>query len=132
MSNAIRGLLIGLILFVAPVFAKPLREFKTPEQQQSFQHLTENLRCVVCQNQNLAESNAPLAGDLRDIIHKKLLAGEAEESITQFMVDRYGQFVLYEPPLQFTTIFLWTMPFLLLVGGAVYLWWVFSRRKEKY
>lgn len=73
---------------------------------------------MVCQNQNLADSDAPLAHDLRREVHKMLQAGRSDEQIKQFMVTRYGDFILYRPPLQNNTYLLWLAPFILLLAGA--------------
>ena len=79
--------------------------------------LAEELRCLVCQNQTLADSNAPLAVDLRNQIRTQLDAGKSEKDVLDFMVARYGDFVLYRPPLKASTVLLWTGPFLLLAFG---------------
>lgn len=79
--------------------------------------LAGELRCLVCQNQSLADSHAPLALDLRDQIHQQLARGRNEEQVVDFMVQRYGDFVLYEPPLNASTALLWFGPLLLLAGG---------------
>jgi cytochrome c-type biogenesis protein CcmH len=92
--------------------------FATHEQEQRFKKLTEELRCLVCQNQNLADSDALLAHDLKSEVHEMLLAGRTDEQIKQFMVERYGDFVLYRPPVQKNTYVLWLGPLLLLLGGA--------------
>jgi cytochrome c-type biogenesis protein CcmH len=73
---------------------------------------------MVCQNQNLADSDAPLAHDLRREVHKMLQAGRSDEQIKQFMVTRYGDFVLYRPPVQKNTYLLWLGPFILLLAGV--------------
>jgi cytochrome c-type biogenesis protein CcmH len=86
--------------------------------------LAHELRCLVCQNQTLADSNAPLAVDLRNQIREQLKAGKSERQITDFMVERYGDFVLYRPPFKASTVALWAGPFLLLALGA----WLFFRR----
>jgi cytochrome c-type biogenesis protein CcmH len=86
--------------------------------------LAHELRCLVCQNQTLADSNAPLAVDLRNQIREQLKAGKSEREVTDFMVQRYGDFVLYRPPFKASTVALWTGPFLLLALGA----WLFFRR----
>ena len=83
--------------------------------------LSNELRCLVCQNQTLAESNAPLAVDLRNQIREQLQAGKSEQDVRDFMVARYGDFVLYKPPLKATTIALWAGPFLLLLVGTIVL-----------
>ncbi len=85
--------------------------------------LATELRCLVCQNQTLADSNAPLAVDLRNQIREQLKSGKSEQDVLDFMVARYGDFVLYRPPLKATTIALWAGPFLFLVLGA----WVLVR-----
>lgn len=79
--------------------------------------LAGELRCLVCQNQSLADSHAPLALDLRQQIHQQLAQGRSEQQVVEFMVQRYGDFVLYEPPLNASTALLWFGPVLLLVVG---------------
>ena len=79
--------------------------------------LAHELRCLVCQNQTLADSNAPLAVDLRNQIREQLQKGASERDVTEFMVQRYGDFVLYRPPLKASTLLLWSGPFLLLGFG---------------
>ena len=82
------------------------------------------LRCLVCQNQTLADSNAPLAVDLRNQIREQLKAGKSEQDVVDFLVARYGDFVLYRPPFKASTVALWAGPFLILVFGA----WLLIRR----
>ena len=95
--------------------------FESPQQEERFNRLTLELRCLVCQNQNLADSDAQLAHDLRSEVHEMLLAGNSDDEIKQFMVERYGDFVLYRPPVQKNTYLLWLGPILLLLGGALIL-----------
>ena len=83
--------------------------------------LAHELRCLVCQNQTIADSNAPLAVDLRNQIREQMAAGKSDRDIVDFMVQRYGDFVLYRPPLKPTTVFLWAGPFLFLVLGLFFL-----------
>ena len=85
--------------------------------------LAEELRCLVCQNQTIADSNAPLAVDLKNQVREKLAAGMSERDIIDYMVARYGDFVLYRPPVKTTTMLLWFGPPLLLVLGL----WLFAR-----
>ncbi len=85
--------------------------------------LAHELRCLVCQNQTLADSNAPLAVDLRNQIREQLAAGKSERDVRDFMVARYGDFVLYRPPFRASTAALWLGPFILLALGA----WLFLR-----
>jgi len=95
--------------------------FENQQQEARFNQLTLELRCLVCQNQNLADSDAQLAHDLRSEVHEMLLAGNTDDEIKQFMVERYGDFVLYRPPVQKNTYLLWLGPILLLLGGALIL-----------
>jgi cytochrome c-type biogenesis protein CcmH len=109
----------SILAQTAPV-QEPL-VFENQEQQDRFNQLTEELRCLVCQNQTLADSDAPLAHDLRSEAHEMLLAGNSNDEIKQFMVERYGDFVLYRPPVQKNTYLLWLGPLLFLLGGALFL-----------
>ena len=92
--------------------------------------LAEELRCLVCQNQTLAESNAPLAVDLRNQMREQLSKGASEREVREFMVARYGDFVLYKPPFKASTAALWLGPFALLLAGAVLLVRRVLRRRE--
>jgi len=108
------------------VFAQssPVQEplvFESQQQQDRFDQLTKELRCLVCQNQNLADSDALLAHDLRREVHELLQTGRSDEEIKQFLVDRYGDFVLYRPPVQKNTYLLWLAPLVLLLIGALIL-----------
>jgi len=91
--------------------------------------IAEELRCVVCQNETLAASQADLARDLRAQIRLQLQQGRSHQEVLDFMVDRYGQFVLYRPPLQVSTLVLWVGPFLLLAIALT--WWVGSARRRR-
>jgi cytochrome c-type biogenesis protein CcmH len=93
-------------------------QFDDPAQAETFQRLSNELRCLVCQNQNLADSNAELAQDLRREIYRMVREGKDEQAIIDFMVSRYGDFVLYRPPVNRATWLLWVGPFLLLAVGA--------------
>ena len=95
--------------------------FETQQQEDRFKVLTQELRCLVCQNQNLADSDAQLAHDLRAEVHEMLIAGKTDDEIKQFMVERYGDFVLYRPPVQQNTYLLWLAPLGLLFIGALIL-----------
>ena len=101
------------------VFAQEPMVFENQQQQDRFDQLTQELRCLVCQNQNLADSDAPLAHDLRREVHEMLMSGQSNEQIKKFLVDRYGDFVLYRPPVQQNTYLLWLAPLILLLGGAL-------------
>ncbi len=86
------------------------------------------LRCLVCQNQTVAESTAPLAVDLKDQVRQQLRAGKSEAAILQFMTERYGDFVLYRPPLKASTLLLWGGPALILLGGLALFWATLRQR----
>jgi cytochrome c-type biogenesis protein CcmH len=98
----------------APAAADPVLEERVTA-------LASELRCLVCQNQTIADSNAPLAADLRNQVREKMRQGESDSEIVDYMVARYGDFVLYRPPLKLTTVLLWFGPLLLLAGGFVVL-----------
>jgi cytochrome c-type biogenesis protein CcmH len=91
--------------------------------------LEEQLRCLVCQNQTIAESNASLAQDLRQQVREQIAAGKSDDEIVNFMTTRYGDFVLYRPPLKGTTVLLWAGPALLLVAGFAMLVVVLRKRR---
>jgi cytochrome c-type biogenesis protein CcmH len=99
-----------------------------PEMEKRVSALATELRCLVCQNQTLADSNAPLAVDLRNQIREQLKSGKSERDVIDFMVARYGDFVLYRPPFKATTIALWAGPFVFLVLGAWLLLRLLRRR----
>ena len=100
-----------------------------PQLDRRVTNLAHELRCLVCQNQTLAESNAPLAVDLRNQIREQLAAGKSEKQVVDFMVERYGDFVLYRPPFKATTILLWAGPFIFLVAGFWFLLRFLRRRQ---
>jgi cytochrome c-type biogenesis protein CcmH len=102
------------------------QETASPER---LKRLSEELRCLVCQNQTLADSNADLAVDLKRQIETLLAQGQSDNQIRDYMVARYGDFVLYRPPLQSNTLLLWIGPFAMLAGGAL-LWWLIQRRNR--
>jgi len=91
--------------------------------------LEKELRCLVCQNQTLADSNAPLAVDLRNQIREQLAAGRSDREVVDYLVARYGDFVRYRPPFKATTVLLWAGPFLFLLGGFYLLARVLRRRR---
>ncbi|MFU8896852.1 MAG: cytochrome c-type biogenesis protein CcmH [Gammaproteobacteria bacterium] len=106
----------------------PQDVFETPEQLVRYERMINNLRCVVCQNQSVAESQVDLARDLRRITRDMILAGRTDAEIEQYMVDRYGDFVLYNPPLNPTTYLLWGAPVILLLAGAVVMVTIVGKR----
>jgi cytochrome c-type biogenesis protein CcmH len=111
-------LFLLLVFAAAAAFGQESRDL-----ERRVANLAHELRCLVCQNQTLADSNAPLAVDLRNQIREQLAAGKSERDVMDFMVQRYGDFVLYRPPFKASTAALWLGPFLLLLLGA----WLFVR-----
>ena len=93
--------------------------FEDPAQQARYERLTRELRCLQCQNQTIADSTAPLAADLRREVREMMKAGKTDADIRQFMLDRYGDFVLYRPRMSATNFLLWAAPALLLVFGTL-------------
>ena len=108
-----RFLLILLLLASAGA-----RAAEDPALEKRVTQVASELRCLVCQNQTIADSNADLAQDLRNSIREQLKGGASEQDVIHFMVARYGDFVLYRPPLKASTVLLWFGPFLLLLAGA--------------
>ena len=105
--------------------------FADPAQEARYKVLIDELRCLVCQNQNLADSNAELAQDLRRKTYEMIVAGKSDTEIVDYMVQRYGDFVLYRPPLRPATVLLWVGPFVILVVGIGVLARVVARRRAE-
>ena len=101
-----------------------------PELEARMVRITAELRCLVCQNQTIADSNAGLAIDLKNQVREMLRRGDSDQQIIAFMTERYGDFVLYRPPLKRTTALLWFGPAILLVGGLLILFLVLRRRSR--
>lgn len=99
-----------------------------PQYQQRYENILEELRCLVCQNQTVAESSSDLANDLRLEVKAMLEAGSSDQQIMDFMSDRYGDFVLYRPPLKARTLLLWLSPFGLLAGGLLMAFLIVRKR----
>ncbi|HEY6288266.1 MAG TPA: cytochrome c-type biogenesis protein [Nitrospiraceae bacterium] len=122
-----------IILFIpCLVAAEEARPFAdNPQVEARLKHLAVELRCLVCQNQTLADSNAPLAEDLRREVREMIAKDMSDREIIDFLVQRYGDFVLYRPPWKASTTLLWLGPFLLLIAGATALVLVLRRRQKK-
>jgi cytochrome c-type biogenesis protein CcmH len=121
-----------MALLLTPVFAAPVvtYEFASEEQEALFNKLSNELRCLVCQNQAISDSNADLAKDLRDEIYGMLQQGNSEEEIVEFMVARYGDFVLYNPPLKPMTWLLWFGPAFALLAGFFFVVRIINKQKK--
>lgn len=130
-----KKLLCLFILLFLPFYgfaAEDYYQFTTQDQQQQFNSLTSQLRCLVCQNQNLAESNSGLAADLREQIYQQVQKGKTDKEIIDYLVTRYGNYILYKPPLNVQTVGLWLGPLLILISGLCYLiYYIFKKRREQ-
>ena len=104
--------------------------FEDPAMQARYERLSRELRCLVCRSETIADSNAQLASDLRRQVRELMAAGKSDEEILQYMVDRYGEYVLYKPPLVPRTWLLWAAPALLVIGGGVVAAVVISRKAK--
>jgi cytochrome c-type biogenesis protein CcmH len=124
-------LLAGLLTVAAAASAYTLEEFRfdSPAQEEQFRDLIGKLRCLVCQNESLAGSQAELAQDLRNEVYRMMRAGQSEDEILTFLVDRYGDFVLYDPPLKPSTYVLWFGPFVIIGVAAYFMLRAVMRRK---
>jgi cytochrome c-type biogenesis protein CcmH len=132
MSPLIKSLIVATALLLgsaAGAFTLEEFHFDSPEQQEQFRELIGKLRCLVCQNESLAASQADLAQDLRNEVYKMMRAGKSQDEILDFLVARYGDFVLYDPPLKPSTYVLWFGPFVLIGIGAVFMVRALLRRK---
>jgi cytochrome c-type biogenesis protein CcmH len=117
----LRALLTSVLfaLLLAPAFAvEPGEELADPALEARARALSSQLRCLVCQNQSIDDSHATLAKDLRLLVRERLKAGDSDIQVRDFLVARYGDFILLKPPLNAGTILLWAGPFLLLLAGA--------------
>lgn len=103
-------------------FAASLYPLNTPKQEAQFHHLLKELRCLVCQNQDLSDSNAVLAKDLRKEVYQLVKEGRSDTEVIDYLTARYGDFILFNPPMKFITVLLWFGPFLFLALGLFILW----------
>jgi len=111
------ALVLGLVLSFALQAKEAAPAAADPQLEKRVMTLAEELRCLVCQNQTIADSNAPLAVDLREQVREKIRKGESDAEIIDYMVQRYGDFVRYRPPVKAATLLLWFGPIVLLIVG---------------
>jgi cytochrome c-type biogenesis protein CcmH len=129
---------LGAMLAAAstPVRAQAARalddygQLQNPTLQARFEHITAQLRCLVCQNESIADSNVELASDLRRQVREMLLAGQSDDAIFKFMTDRYGEFVRFNPPLEAKTLFIWGAPFVMLLLGVLIVYRIVRQRSR--
>ena len=124
---------VAMLTFVGLAHAQAIEPmpFKDHAQELRFQHLTHQLRCPMCQNETLADSNAPIARDLRNQIFKLMQQGKSDDEIKQYLVARYSDYILYDPPLKPGTILLWFGPLLILLGGGAVVLVAIRKRKRE-
>jgi cytochrome c-type biogenesis protein CcmH len=121
MKAALIAIAFGLVL---PAFGQEAPPAFTPEVETTAREIGKSLRCVVCQNQSIEESGAPLAADMRRLVRERLASGQGKDEVVAYMVDRYGNFVLMKPPFQADTLLLWLGPVALLLL-ALWAWLAF-------
>lgn len=124
------GFLLALSLAPLTLAAIDTYEFETEAQRQQFYQVSSELRCPKCQNQNIADSDAPIAMDLRREVYRMVAEGKSDQQILDFMVSRYGDFVRYKPALTPATMVLWFAPAALLLGGFIFLLVLLRRRQH--
>ncbi|MDX1455563.1 MAG: cytochrome c-type biogenesis protein [Gammaproteobacteria bacterium] len=127
--NRLTVLVFGLLVALAAT-AAPEPEFASESDAERYRELTNELRCLVCQNQTIADSNAPLAVDLREQVAGFVKEGQSNEQIITYLTDRYGDFVLYRPPVRSSTVLLWAGPFLLLGIALLVMWRILKQRSH--
>lgn len=132
MKSVLRHLVAALMLVSCQAMALiEIYDFSDPELEGRYHTLSEELRCPKCQNQNIADSDAPIAQDLRKLLHQQLEQGASDEEILDYMVARYGEFVRYRPPFDGVAVILWLAPVLLLLAGICVLMVVLRSRSGK-
>lgn len=118
----VRYLILLIVMYMPLSFANALYPLDNPRQRVQFEHLLTELRCLVCQNQDLANSNAGLADDLRLEVYRLVKEGRSDQEIIAYLTARYGDFILFNPPVKAITWLLWFGPFILLGIGCVLFW----------
>ena len=116
-------IMVMMLLFLnIASYAQTLYPFDSEKQNAQFNHLLHELRCLVCQNQDLADSNAPLAKDLREEVYELVKSGNSDNEIIHFLTSRYGDFILFNPPVKSITLMLWFGPLIFLILGLWIFW----------
>lgn len=123
------ALVLGTIASSSSLAVQPGEMLKDPKLEARARELSRELRCMVCQNQSIDESEAPLARDLRLLVRERLTKGDTDQQVLDFLVVRYGEFVLLKPPLESSTIILWALPPVALLAGAIGLFFAMRRRR---
>lgn len=126
---ALLAVLVALLAPGAALAVRPDEMLKDPVLETRARHISEELRCLVCQNQSIDDSEAPLAHDLRVLVRQRITAGDSNAQVIKFIVARYGDFVLLKPPFQLDTLLLWGLPPFALAAGLVVLLFMARRRR---
>ena len=132
-----KTLLSIVIIFVMIQFisknsysVEPEEFLQNPKQEMRARNISKNIRCLVCQNQSIDDSSAPLAKDLRALIRIKVQENDTDEEIYKFLTDRYGDFILLKPPFKISTFLLWSLPFVFVIIG-IFILFVHNKRSKK-
>jgi len=132
-----KTLLSIVIIFVMIQFisknsysVEPEEFLQNPKQEIRARNISKNIRCLVCQNQSIDDSSAPLAKDLRTLIRIKVLENDTDEEIYKFLTDRYGDFILLKPPFKINTFLLWSLPFVFLIIG-IFILFLHNKKSKK-
>jgi len=129
MKNFLLIFFFFLIIDIDPSFTvEPDEIISNPIYENRARDLSKGIRCLVCQNQSIDDSDSDLAKDLRKIIRKKIVQGETDNEITQYLVDKYGNFILMKPPLYQDTYILWISPLLLMIVGITIMYFTLKRK----
>lgn len=123
------ALVLAAVASSSSLAVQPEEMLKDPKLEARARELSRELRCMVCQNQSIDESEAPLARDLRLLVRERLTKGDTDQQVLDFLVVRYGEFVLLKPPLESRTIILWALPPVALLAGAIGLFFAVRRRR---
>ena len=123
------ALVLAAVASSSSLAVQPEEMLKDPKLEARARELSRELRCMVCQNQSIDESEAPLARDLRLLVRERLTKGDTDQQVLDFLVARYGEFVLLKPPLESRTIILWALPPVALLAGAIGLFFAVRRRR---
>ena len=125
-----------ITIFLLFLFSNQLSAFAKPlnneiDVNNRIREISQNVRCLVCQNQSIDESNSELAKDLKILIKEKLILGDSEEEIYGFLKERYGDYILLKPPLNLNTVILWFLPFIVLMFGSILIFKIIKSNKRK-
>ena len=133
MTRELKIIIIFFLLFFLnnqlSAFAKSLNN--EIDVNNEIREISQNVRCLVCQNQSIDESNSELAKDLKILIKEKLIAGDSDEEIYGFLKERYGDYILLKPPLNLNTVILWFLPFIVLMFGSILIFKIIKSNKRK-